>query len=98
MASVLRNTQSLITGTYTSTPTVTKPTGTVAGDILVALICGDQTGRPSLNLPSGWVSVYGTNDPDFGGSAWQYVAYKVATASEPSSYTFTLVGGSGKEI
>jgi hypothetical protein len=59
--------------------TITKPTGVVAGDVLI-LACSNpqyQT-MPSLNgwtaLPSGW----GT----------PAVLYKVAGASEPTSYTF----------
>jgi hypothetical protein len=70
--------------------TLAKPTGVVAGDVMIANIAlrgGTATQFPTL---SGWTNV--TTPVDFeGGGAHHRCAllYKVAGASEPSSYTFT---------
>jgi hypothetical protein len=70
-----------------------KPTGVVAGDVMIANIVlrgGTATQFPSL---SGWTNV--TTPVDFeGGGAHHRCAllFKVAGASEPSSYTFTWTG------
>jgi hypothetical protein len=68
--------------------TLAKPTGVVAGDVMIANIAlrgGTATQFPSL---SGWTNV--TTPVDFeGGGAHHRCAllYKVAGASEPASYT-----------
>jgi len=73
---------SATTGTNTSaTVSVSRPSGVVAGDILIALQC--NTIGFSGGLPSGWTQIY---DDYFAFEA--RVAIRVAGASEPSSYTF----------
>ena len=73
---------SATTGTNTSaTVSVSRPSGVVAGDILIALQC-NETGL-SGGLPSGWTQIY---DDYFAFEA--RVAIRVAGTSEPSSYTF----------
>ena len=73
-----------------------KPSGTVEGDMMVAWVCGDSSARKNVTPPSGWSVIYNQSSPDLGGSAQQFGYYKVATASEPSSYTFTFSGSAGR--
>jgi len=63
--------------------TVTKPTGVVAGEMLLTLISnsGSVTIPP---LPSGWTDVASMNVS----SHSSRLCYKIATSSEPGSYTF----------
>lgn len=94
MASVLRGTTKF--GTFSSlfqgNPTGAKPTGTVEGDLIVIWMSGDSSSRPSVTFPTGFTSIYDQNDTDLGGGSWIYGAYKVAGASEPSTYTVTIAG------
>jgi myo-inositol-hexaphosphate 3-phosphohydrolase len=75
-----------------STTTVTKPTGTVSGDLLVAITFSDSDGT-WLTAPAGFTQ-QGAN----GSSAAGYgrVFTKAAGGSEPANYTFTGVVGSAK--
>ncbi|MDQ8047156.1 MAG: hypothetical protein AAGC46_05975, partial [Solirubrobacteraceae bacterium] len=67
--------------------TLTKPTGTTTGDLMIASIA--TSGWYSANSgPSGWTELSSN-----GSSSTTY--YKVATASEPASYTFTGPSGGG---
>ncbi|MCU1472277.1 PKD domain-containing protein [Amnibacterium sp.] len=68
--------------------TITKPTGLVDGDVLVANINADA--NPSITAPSGWTAVTGALTDSTFARVFSY--YKVVTtaSSEPSSYTFTL--------
>ena len=53
--------------------------------------------RRNVTPPSGWTAVAGTdraNSKDVRIHAW----FKVTGSSEPSSYTFTLTGGSGVDL
>ena len=75
--------------------TVQKPSGTTEGDLMVAWLCGDSANRKNITTPSGWSVIYNQSSPDLGGSAQQFGYYKVATASEPSSYDFTFSGSVG---
>jgi hypothetical protein len=82
----------------TNSLTITKPAGTVSGDVLVAFIARElwSGGANTVATPSGWVgfndSTYNA-DPGFGGGPGEGIAgfYKVAGGSEPASYTFSLV-------
>src|SRR3954451_20420767 len=69
-----------------STPlSVNKPAGVAAGDVLVAAFAA--SGNPTGTWPAGWNLVtggYTASNNLLGG-----VLYKVATATEPASYTFT---------
>lgn len=69
-----------------TTIVVDKPTGTVENDLMIAIMGAGTTGSSySWTGDTGWTEVCdqatGTN---------LRIAYKVATASEPASYTFTL--------
>lgn len=63
-----------------SAPTVSKPTGTTQGDLMI-MVCATNQASGSFTPPAGWVDLYGTGS--FSG-----VCAKFAGASEPSSYTY----------
>jgi len=94
MAFLQRNTTilSLPSGSSPYIRTVTKPSGTVEGDIMVGWFCGDSSTRRDMTPPSGWSVIYNQSYPDLGGSGQQYGFYKVATASEPTTYAFEWSG------
>lgn len=70
--------------------TISKPTGTANGDLLV-LFMASHGATTAPTLPSGWSSA--TTNANAG--AWSTAAaYLVAGASEPSSYTWTAGTGS----
>lgn len=66
---------------------ISKPSGTVAGDLLIAAFVSD--GDSTLSSPGGWTLIQGggssptDNTPSLG--LW----YKIAGASEPATYTFS---------
>ena len=64
---------------------ISKPAGTIAGEVLVASLALNGSGVTSA--PSGWVqmaAVTAATNPKI------YAYYRVAGASEPASYTWTL--------
>ena len=61
---------------------INKPTGTVENDLMVAVMAAD--GSSTWTGGTGW-----TEAADLNASPALRIAYKVAVASEPSSYTFT---------
>lgn len=78
-------------GNSPSSNTVTKPSGTASGDLLVAVIATDETNNTWLTYPSGFAepatngkSTQTSTQPKF------QVATKVAGGSEPSSYAFPI--------
>ena len=74
--------------------TVSKPTGTAEGDLLVAYVLTFGWGNdPTINTPSGWTKI-GPRDADkyYGGNVHSGIFWKVAGASEPESYTWTNNG------
>lgn len=76
-----------------TTTVVNKPTGTIQNDLMIALLMDGDTGiTPSY--PTGWTQSILSNAANNSGA----VAYKIAGASEPSSYTFGLTGAFGKVV
>ena len=70
--------------------TITKPTGTVENDVLIASI-GVRPNTTGITPPTGWTLVrrVDTTGPD----ANSLAVYRLAAgASEPASYTWTLTG------
>jgi prepilin-type N-terminal cleavage/methylation domain-containing protein len=65
---------------------LSKPAGVAAGDVLLATISTNAT--PTVTAPSGW-TLAGSNQNGNNGME-SAVYYKVATASEPATYTWTL--------
>jgi hypothetical protein len=70
-----------------ATATVTRPTGVVAGDLLVALCACDPDGAvTALTAPAGWAQS-GTDVAPAGSPRFRLFT-KVATGAEPTSYLF----------
>jgi PKD repeat protein len=79
--------------TAQSTMTIAKPSGTVAGDLLVS--CLTLTGVSVFATPPGWSPIAAVT---VAGNPRVFGYYKIATASEPDDYTWTMasaVTGSG---
>lgn len=72
---------------------VSKPSGTAEGDFLIMALYGYKRGNAFdlTGIPEGWQLLDSYSYANL--FSWCY--YKVATASEPSSYTFTLTQVSG---
>lgn len=72
-------------GGNSTTLTITKPSGAQAGDLLLAVMCGKGAGGgETWTGDTGWTEVI-----DQGVWPILRVAWKIAGASEPASYTFT---------
>ncbi|MEI7513197.1 MAG: type II secretion system protein [bacterium] len=69
---------------------VNKPTGVVANDIMFAYIMHNNASDRLNSIPSGWIQIGRHRN----GSANQALYYKVAGASEPTTYTFGLSANS----
>jgi hypothetical protein len=67
--------------------TVGMPASTVAGNLLLANISVNGGSQATVTAPSGWTQILST-DNDTNVSTISY--YKIASASEPSSYTWTV--------
>ena len=77
---------SFTSGNTSGSLTIARPTDAVAGDVLLAGMTWENehtTANPVA--PSGWTLVQRNGDNALG----QFVYFRVATASEPSSYTWT---------
>lgn len=80
----------LLTSTAVGARTIAKPSGTAAGDVLVS--CLTLTSGSVTAAPAGWtrfVAVTGAASPKV------YGYYKVATGSEPTSYSWTTSSVTG---
>lgn len=75
--------------------TPSKPDGVVSGDILVAHTVAICDVASTVTPPAGWLKVGTTSEFLYYGAYPTYldVWIKVATSSEPSIYTWTVVGG-----
>ena len=69
--------------------TITAPANIVAGNLLIASFWGPTPGTPTT-LPSGWIVDAMQNSAS--GSGGLVVIHKIATGSEPSTYTFVGAG------
>lgn len=74
----------------TGTSTVNAPTGIVAGNLLLALIYEADTTATGISAPSGWNTTSAVSLSSSVGTWWY--SWKIATAAEPSTYTFTIAG------
>ncbi len=72
-----------------TTITITKPAGLATGNVMVAHVTTRDTGGYTT-VPAGWTLVTSQPLPNSGGESG--VWYKVATASEPASYTWGWAG------
>lgn len=80
------------TAGFTNQITINKPTGVSEGDLLLAVVGWENNQTPAswTSVPSGWTEI--VDRQECGGSPTRpctfSVWYKVAGASEPSSYTW----------
>jgi hypothetical protein len=74
--------------------TVTKPTSTAQGDLLVAAVSVDGDVRTSLMVPGGWNAIHiGPVGPGSGLAQQTFAVYwKLAGAGEATSYSFSWTG------
>lgn len=74
-----------------------KPSGTVEGDFLIGMFFAYAAEIDSdIGLPAGWTAVGSTlrfGSGAFGENFFGKLAHKFAGASEPSTYTHTIIGG-----
>jgi len=70
---------------------ISKPTGTVLNDLLVIGLMYEKGTAETITPPAGWTVILKTNNSTDCGMV---TYYKVATASEPVSYTFGILNGS----
>lgn len=95
----LANAAIALRGTPTSTQSstnvtslsLTKPTGTVAGDVMIAVVGVDAVDTTTTMASTGWTRILHSNN---GSSVTVDSFYKVATASEGASYSFSWTGSS----
>jgi hypothetical protein len=80
-------------GAASGSLTISKPVGTLEDDVLVASI-SVRPNTPTISAPAGWILVRRVNNGNSNASSLA-VYYKVAGASEPSSYTWTFSSSSG---
>lgn len=78
--------QASVTPTSGTTITVSKPTGTVDGDVLIGMISVRASSSPTITAPSGWTLVGSALTSS---STTTAVYYRVAGTSEPASYQWT---------
>lgn len=72
---------------------ISVPSGTVAYDVMIASITW-RTNTPILVAPAGWTFVRETNQVNGGGASNRLATYlRIATGSEPASYTWYFSGG-----
>lgn len=87
MAAAFRDVQ-FVNQANVSSVTVTKPIGTVSGDLLIAHIAGRFYSGQGVTAPAGWTIVI---DERHTGGVWEcYTAYKIAGGGEPANYEFTF--------
>ena len=80
--------------TARSSISIGRPAGTQAGHVMVAAIVSNDD-DPGFSAPAGWTLV---RDEGIQNSVRQAVYVKVATASEPSAYTWTLSTSTSRRL
>ncbi len=85
MTPIIETSQTKRLASNTTSCTVTKPSGTVEGDLMVAFVGKDDD--PSISEPSGWTQVRENDSGVDGPRLGAY--YKVAGSGEPADYTWT---------
>ncbi len=82
------------TSTSTNNITINKPTGVVAGDVLIVNIVQEDANDHNLSnvtVPSGWALIDGRTIYDAGNNVrqwWGTIMYRVADGSEGTTFTF----------
>lgn len=73
--------------------TISKPTGTVEGDLMIASFTGDGNAGNAPTGPAGWtLGDEGNPGGGDGSNAWTAWWWKIAGPSEPASYDFSQTG------
>lgn len=80
--------QSNTSADITITPGSDGPTGITSGDVLVGIFTAASSATQTIAPPGDWTQIFHRSD-DAGVAATTAAFYKIATGSEPSSYTFT---------
>jgi hypothetical protein len=94
----LRAVSSAGNGGLLDTVTVSRPTGTIAGDFLVAQIANRQSAY-TLNPPAGWTLLRReSGGSTVGTMATSAVFWRWAAAGDPGTWTWTLSGSPGVQM
>jgi hypothetical protein len=84
--------------TVTNGTTVSRPSGVVSGDLLLATLEVDAD-PATVSAPAGWTKLLDTvAAPGTGNAFHTQVWWKLAGASEPASYSWTVGGGPWVDI
>jgi len=71
-----------------TTVTANKPAGTVTGSVMIAQLLFDSNRTTTtVTVPTGWTRIGSQINTN---NRYQNIYYKVATAAEPASYTWTM--------
>ncbi|GAB3248876.1 DUF6701 domain-containing protein [Chitinimonas naiadis] len=65
------------------------PAGTVSGDVLIAQIAASKASE-TITAPAGWTAIRSNSQTLLSAGMTQAIFYRVAGASEPASYSFSL--------
>ena len=84
---VIKSFETAVGSGSSNPPKVNKPAGTKAGDLLIVGLMFEKGTGTTPSAPAGWTMILRTNKLNFVGIV---TYYKIATASEPSDYTFGL--------
>ena len=89
LAQITRIAQSsaVTTGGGAASVVVTTPAGTALNDVMIGVVSVRGSGQ-TINVPAGWTAVPGLSS-SVGTNMNQEVFFRVATATEPASYTFS---------
>ncbi|MCY1035264.1 cell wall anchor protein [Corallococcus sp. BB11-1] len=87
LSTIAYRSSSTASGTTRTSLSITKPAGTVAGDVLLARIINRNVVAAVATPPAGWTFLRSDQSAS---QIKAWIFYKVATASEPTSYAFTL--------
>jgi hypothetical protein len=69
---------------------VPRPTGVVAGDVLIASVDARLSAEASITAPTGWILIRRDSSAPRYGSLSQALYYKVAGSAEPTKYAWFL--------
>src|SRR3954469_1877884 len=87
-ANFFRSASSNQNGAGSTSLAINKPAGVVAGDVMIAAV--GANGNTAITAPAGWSSVGLYDAAAWTNTGWIQVAFKVAGASEPASYSWAL--------
>jgi len=91
-AITLRGTSTANAAQSATSITLNKPNGVSSGDVLIAAISRNASTTGNMSTPTGWTLIDQRllRDPGNNNKSWGAVFYRVAGATEASSYSFTL--------